>query len=83
VSQYKIAAETKSQILDRIKEGVAVSQLAKEHGVSDRTIYGWLSKKSLSQPSTLELGRLKRERDELLKMVGKLTLELAKEKKGR
>ena len=83
MSQYKIAAEIKEQILSRVKEGVAVSRLAEEHGVSNRTIYGWLSKKSLSVPSALEFGRLKRERDELLKMVGKLTLELAKEKKGR
>lgn len=81
--QYKIPIETRGQILARVKEGTPVAQLAQEYGISNRTIYGWLSKKTSSIPSALGYGRLKKERDELLKMVGKLTLDLSKEKKGR
>ena len=83
MSAYRIPIETKEQILTRVKEGIPVSQLSKEHGVSSKTIYGWLSKGLLSQPSALALGRLRREKDDLLKLVGKLTLELSKEKRGK
>ena len=38
-----VPADVKKQILDRIKEGgVSISQIAEEHGISSRTIYGWL-----------------------------------------
>ncbi len=42
---YRIAPEVREQILKRIKEeGVSVIDAAKEHGVSEKTIYGWLGK---------------------------------------
>lgn len=77
-----IAKEIKQQILDRAKEGVSAPQLSREHGVSAKTIYTWLGKQTTGNPSALEYNRLKRERDELLKLVGKLTMDLSKEKKG-
>lgn len=77
-----IAKEIKQQILDRAKEGISVPQLSREHGVSTKTIYGWLGKQTTSNPSALEYNRLKRERDELLKLIGKLTMDLSKEKRG-
>ena len=77
-----IDKEIKQQILDRAKEGISVPQLSREHGVSTKTIYNWLGKGTTSNPSALEYNRLKRERDELLKLVGKLTMDLSKEKRG-
>lgn len=77
-----IAKEIKQQILDRAKEGISVSQLSREHGVSTKAIYTWLGKQTTSNPSALKYNRLKRERDELLKLVGKLTMDLSKEKRG-
>lgn len=71
-----IPKEIKEQILSRIKnEGASVSQLAKEHGISDRTIYGWLRKEVSSSVSFLDYARLKRENKLLLELVGKLTLD--------
>lgn len=71
-----IPREVKDQVLARIKnEGASVAQLAKDHGISDRTIYGWLQKGVTSDISFLEYSRLKRENKLLLEMVGKLTLE--------
>ena len=49
--------------------------------MSTKTIYTWLGKQTTSNPSALEYNRLKRERDELLKLVGKLTMDLSKEKR--
>ena len=72
---YKIAAEVKTDIIRRIKEeGVSVSQAATEHGVHERTIYGWLGNGAKGSPTWSEFNRLKKERDELLRLVGELTV---------
>lgn len=73
--KYKIAPEIRADIIRRIKEeGVPVAQAAKEHGISDAAIYGWLGKGAKGAPSWSEFSRLKRERDELLRLVGELTV---------
>jgi transposase-like protein len=75
---HKIAPEVKQEILRRIKEeGVAVSQAAKEHGISDATIYSWLGKGVRGAPSFAERVKLKRENRELLELVGELTVKLS------
>lgn len=44
--KLKIAPEVREQIINRIKnEGVSVAQAAKEHGVSDASIYNWIGAK--------------------------------------
>jgi len=63
--------------------GSLVPQLASEYGISTKTIYNWLSAGVQSEVSTLEHARLKRERDDLLRLVGNLTLEVEKRKKKR
>jgi len=79
-----IAKEIKEQILFRIKnEGVSGAQAAKDAGVSSKTVYGWLAKESLDSVSILDLNRLKRENEGLFKIIGKLTLEMDKVKKGK
>ena len=77
-----VPADVKKQILDRIKEGGAsIKQIAEEHGLSDRTIYGWLSKGAASAPSWLELNRLKRENAALKELLGRFMLETELSKK--
>ena len=77
-----ISADVKRQILDRIKEGgVSITQIAQEHGISNRTIYGWLSKGASSAPSWLELNRLKRENTALKELLGRVMLETELSKK--
>ena len=71
-----IAQDIKDQIINRIKNnGEAVLVLATEYGVSPKTIYGWLRKRSDNSVSFLEYAKLKREHKLLLEIVGKLTLE--------
>jgi transposase-like protein len=73
---HRIAPDVKQQILARIKnEGVSVSQAAKDHGVHDSTIYGWLGASATSTPSLKEYLDLKKENEQLLNIVGKLTLD--------
>lgn len=75
---YRVAAEVKADILSRIKEkGVSVSQAAQEHGLSVRTIYGWLGKGATSAPSWSEFSRLQKQNRELFEVVGELTVKLS------
>lgn len=78
-----IAKEIKEQILQRVKDGTPVLKAAAEHGVSTKTIYNWLAKSSMAHPSILEISRLKREKEDLLKVIGLLTLEVSKAKKKK
>ena len=66
----------KQEIISRIKDkGEKVSDLAKEYGVVTKTIYNLL-KNQVNQPNiALELAKVKRERDALLKVVGQLFFE--------
>lgn len=77
-----VAADVKKQILERIKEGgVSITQIADEHGISNRTIYGWLSKGATSAPSWLEVNKLKRENTALKELLGRVMLEIELSKK--
>ena len=70
---HRIAHEIKEQILKRIKEeGAPVAQAAKEHGISEPTIYSWLGKGLKEVPTLAELVKLKRQNEELLALVGEL-----------
>lgn len=79
-----IPKEIKEQVLNRIKnEGVTVSQAAKDHGLSAKTIYNWLRKTTIVNPSILEISRLRRENKELKEIIGIITHELHKHKKNQ
>lgn len=78
-----IDKEIKKKILTEVKDGASVIKTAGKYHVSPKTIYGWLTKKSTSSVSFLELSRLRRERDDLLKIIGRLTLELTRSKKKK
>lgn len=65
--------EQKREIISRIKEkGERVADLAKEYGIHPKTIYGYLSRSGQNSGTLLELAKLKREKDVLLKIVGQL-----------
>ena len=84
MSGYKrIPKEIKDEVLARIKQGQKVPQLASEYGISTKTIYNWLSAGVVAEVSALEHAKVKRERDDLLRLVGNLTLEVEKRKKKR
>ena len=79
---HVIPKETKEQVLNRIRnDGVSVPQAAKDAGISDGTVYGWLAKTSQGQNNNVEVLRLKRELQGAYELLGKLTTELAGFKK--
>lgn len=78
-----VAKEIKEQIVKRIKEeGVSVSQAAKDHGVSVKTIYNWLNQRLSHAPSYREFAHLKKQNTDLLTLIGQLTVEVKKLKKN-
>jgi transposase-like protein len=80
-----IPKEVKEQILNRIKnEGITVAQAARDAGISDNTVYGWLAKSVNGKANDWEVARLKRELQGAYELIGKLTQELeAYKKKNR
>ena len=71
-----LAPEQRQEIMSRIKEkGERVPDLAKEYGVKPQNIYSMLSHSANGSSALLELSRLKRERDALLKIVGELIVD--------
>jgi len=84
MKRQKIAPELKEQIISRIKnDGITVVEAAKDHGISEGTIYTWLSRKVDGQPTLAEIVRLKRENAQLLQLVGEMTLKLSETQKKK
>ena len=78
-----IPKEIKDEVLAKAKAGERVSQLSQQYGISDKTIYTWLRLDALEPVvSVLAYNRLKRENDELKKLVGELTLNMSLGKKS-
>lgn len=77
-TSHRVAKEVREQILKRIKEeGVPVLQASEEHGVSTKTIYAWLTKGASKNPSWMEVAKLKKQNQELLALVGEITVKLS------
>lgn len=75
---HRIANEVKADILRRIKEeGVPVATAAKEHGLHETTIYGWMGASVQGAPSWAEFAKIQKQNKELLELVGELTLRLS------
>lgn len=79
-----IPKEIKDEILAKIKSGERVMVLAKQYGVSDKSIYTWLRQTTGEQVvSIIQHNRLRRENEELKKLVGEITLKLSLGEKNR
>ena len=73
-----VSPEIKSEVLRKIKEEAAsVPELAKQYGISPKTIYNWVAKGVSAPPSILEVARLKREIATLHEIIGRITVKLS------
>lgn len=79
-----IAKEIKDEILLKIKNGSKAPSLASQYGISAKTIYTWLSRTVVPEVSVFEYNRVKRENEELKRIIGMMALdvEIAKKKKS-
>lgn len=75
---YRVPQEVKTDIIRKVKEeGVSVAQAAKDHGIHETTIYGWLGSGATSAPSWSAFARLQKQNRELFEVVGELTVKLS------
>lgn len=82
--KHRIAPELKEQIISRIKnDGITVVQAAKDHGVSEGTIYAWIASKTEEQVSLSDFLKLKRENQQLFQLLGEITLKLSESQKKK
>lgn len=81
--QKRIPKETKEEVLEKVKNGEKVSELASQYGISDKTIYNWLRVQIKPEISLMEWNKLKRENEDLKQIIGLVTLELERSKKKR
>jgi len=79
----RVPIETKQEVMDKVKNGMSIADAAKQYTISTKTIYTWLSNQVRPEISILEYNRLKRENEELKRIVGIVTLELERGKKNR
>ncbi len=71
-----LSLDQKQEIMSRIKDkGERVADLAVEYGVNPKIIYNHLSRSTGDSGALLELAKLKRERNALLKIVGELIVD--------
>jgi len=80
----RIAPEIKEQIIGRIKnDGLTIKQVSSEHGVPESTVATWIAKRVEGQPSLGDIIKLKKENDELKRLVGDITLKLSETQKKK
>jgi transposase len=80
---FRIAKEIKDEIINKLKhDGLSLSDVAKQYGISDKTIYNWLGTKAKGTVSLLEHNRLRKENEQLKQLIGDITLKLSAQEKG-
>jgi transposase len=80
----RIAKELKEEIITKVQAGERVANLAEQYAVSSKTIYGWLRQDtSEAVVSMLQYNKLKRENEELKRLIGELTLNMHLQKKSK
>ena len=79
----RIPKEKKDEILAKIKAGEKVPALATRYGISSKTIYYWLRADTSEEVvSVLKYNKLKRENEELKRLLGEVTLTMSLGKKN-
>jgi transposase-like protein len=83
-TRTRIPAELRDQIINRIRtEGVSAAQAAKEHGVGTPTVYAWLRRSTVLPSNILQINKLKRENEELKRLLGQAMLMNERSKKNQ
>jgi transposase-like protein len=80
----RYSSEVRKEVLEKVRGGKKVAAVAREHGINEMTIRSWLERDTESGAAqTLEMSRLRRENEALLRLVGQLTYESELQKKNQ
>lgn len=81
---HQVSKTIKEEIIRKVQAGARVVELGEEYGVSTKTIYAWLRQDSgEGVVSVLDYNKLKRENEELKRLIGELTLDMHLQKKSK
>ena len=78
-----IEPSVKAEVIDQVRnQGVSVTEVARTHEINPRTIYGWLKQGVVDNNKNLilENNKLKREIEQLYKLLGRATAEMHRSK---
>ena len=78
-----IEPSVKAEVIDQIRnKGVSVTEVARIYEINPRTIYGWLKQGVVDNNKNLilENNKLKREIEQLYKLLGRATAEMQRSK---
>jgi transposase-like protein len=73
----------KAEIVSKIRDhGLSVSEASTQYGISAKSIYAWLREGVVdgNRNVILELNRLRKENEQLYKLLGRATAEMQKAK---
>jgi transposase-like protein len=74
--------ELKEEVVGKVREGFGLSETGTMYGISPSTISGWLGRSAEGRTGDeLQIGKLKRENEALLRIIGQLTYESELKKK--
>ena len=88
----QIPNSLKQEIINQVKQGVPVTELAKQNGIIPNTIYNWLSGRGLGRDDSLDgnlrsitktndaltIAKLIKEKQELTEIIGKFAVQIEK-----
>jgi transposase-like protein len=78
-----IPKEIREEVLTKARSGERIAALAAQYGISDKSIYTWLHQDTGEEViSVLKYNKLKRENEELKRLIGELTLDASWKKKS-
>lgn len=78
-----IPKEIREEVIAKARGGEKVVDLGGRYGISTKTIYGWLTKNSGEESvSIVKYNKLKRENEELKRLLGEVTLSMSLGKKS-
>lgn len=81
--KHRVPKEIKEEILTKVRDGERVAAVAEQYAISSKTIYNWLRQDSGEEVvSVLQYNKLKRENEELKRLIGELTLNMHQQKKS-
>ncbi len=79
-----IEPATKAEIIKKVRDsGMRVTDVALDYNVSTKTIYRWLRDGVVNSNTSLvlQVNRLKKENEQLYKLLGRATAEMQRSKK--
>lgn len=73
-----VPQEIKQEIISKVKSGRKLVDVADQYGVSDKSIYNWMRADTGETVISIhKYNKLKRENDELKRIIGTLTLDMS------